>query len=499
MEPMSTGPVSENTSESADAVTSAPLPVEEYQPRDGDQLLPSTRELEDQRLREDIPWGVRIAAEWSWRIIIILIAVGVLVWLLGHIMLILISLMIAGLLATLLQPVYQLFRKIKIPRVLASMATIAVFLGAVFFILYHVGNIIVNGFSEMADQIQSGIFELINWADETARNFGLEISTDEFNQWINEGLAWIEQNSDAIMSGAVGVGSVAGNIAVGSILVLFTLIFFLSDGPKIWDFLSLFVPSKHRPAIHGAGRRGWTAVSTYMRVQVFVAFVDAVGIGVGAWLLEVPLALPIAVLVFFGGFVPIVGAVVTGAVAVLLAWVAHDFLTAVLMLGVVLLVQQLESNVLQPIVMGRAVKLHPLAVVIAVTAGTTLIGITGALFAVPVLAFINRATQYLNKEEWRNDQRALDMERTVQEEALRREAQKEQIEAEEQASKDSLRRRILETIPGLDPGKHAFGRQKDDSDEDSSRSEVSEVSAAQQRSTDSSSGTEDEDKDSAKK
>lgn len=496
---MSTGPTPENTSESLTTDVADPPPAEEYATGGGEQLLPSAKELDDQRLREDIPWGVRIAAEWSWRIIIILIAVGVLVWLLGHIMLILISLAIAGLLATLLRPLFVLFRKIKFPRILASMTSILVFLAVVFGILFQVGSNIVSGFADMAEQVQDGIFELINWADEMARGFGMEISTEEFNQWMNEALTWIEENSDAIMSGAVGVGSVAGSIAVGSILVLFTLIFFLSDGPKIWDFLVLFVPAKHRPAIHGAGRRGWTSVGTYMRVQVFVAFVDAVGIGLGAWILDIPLALPIAVLVFFGGFVPIVGAVVTGAVAVLLALVAHDFLTALLMLGVVLLVQQLESNVLQPIVMGKAVKLHPLAVVIAVTAGTTLIGIVGALFAVPVLAFINRVTQYLNKEEWRNDQRALDMERTVKEEALRRAAHKEQIEADEQASIASLRHRLFETIPGLDPEKHSFGRSKRDEGEGAPYETPAPVPAMEQDSEDPRFGPEDEDKDSTKK
>ena len=496
---MSTGPIPENTGGSGNTSVAETPPAEDFTVRDSEQLPPSAKEADDQRLREDIPWGVRIAAEWSWRIIIILIVVGVLVWLLSHIMLILISLAIAGLLATLLRPLYGLFRRIKFPRILASMASILVFLAVVFAILYQVGSLIVDGFAEMAEQIQDGIFELINWADELARGFGMEISTAEFNQWINEGLVWIEENSEAILSGAMGVGSVAGNIAVGSILVLFTLIFFLSDGPKIWDFLSLFVPAKHRPAIHGAGRRGWTSVSTYMRVQVFVAFVDAVGIGLGAWILDVPLALPIAVLVFFGGFVPIVGAVVTGAVAVLLAWVAQDLLTAVLMLGVVLLVQQIESNVLQPIVMGKAVKLHPLAVVIAVTAGTTLIGIVGALFAVPVLAFINRATQYLNKEEWRGDQRALDMERTVKEEALRRAAQRDQIEAEEQASIASLRQRILETIPGLDPERHAFGRQKSEADEEDPQQTPAPVPAADQVREDSPAGPEDDDKDPTKK
>lgn len=469
MEPMSTGQTPERGSESAvqaPATTYAVEhpPAEETTPEVSPAAESGTpsKLSEEQRLREDIPWGVRIAAEWSWRLIIILIAVGVLVWLLGHVMLILISLAIAGLLATLLRPLHNLFVKAKFPRILAAMTSILVMLVTVIGILYLVGQQIVTGFAQMAEQVQTGIFELIDWADDFAQDLGLTISTEEFNEWLDEILGWIQDNQEAIMSGAIGVGSVAGNIAVGAILVLFTLIFFLSDGRKLWDFMVLFTPAKHRPAIHGAGRRGWMSVGTYMRVQVFVAFVDAVGIGLGAWFLDVPLAVPIAVLVFFGGFVPIVGAVVTGAVAVLLAWAANDFWNALIMLGVVLLVQQLESNVLQPIVMGKAVKLHPLAVVLAVTAGTTLIGIPGALFAVPVLAFIKRAIEYLHREEWRGDEEALAMDRTVQEEALRRAAHKEKLEAQEQASRATLKRRIFETIPGLHPDRPPFGRRSDD-------------------------------------
>lgn len=436
----------------------APLPGSEDSPdTPGSVEVPvSARVAEEQRIQEDIPWGVRIAAAWSWRALIILAGIGVAVWLLGHVMLILIALMIAALLATLLRPVHNGLVYLKFPRILASFTSILVMLGVVFFILYHVGQEIITGFAEMAGQVEAGIFEAIEWADQLARDFGINVSTEEFNQWINELLRWVEENQDAIMSGAVGVGSVAGNIAIGTILVLFTLIFFLADGRKIWDFLVVFAPSKHRAAIHGAGRRGWTSVGTYMRVQVFVAFVDAVGIGLGAYFLEVPLALPIAVLVFFGGFVPIVGAVVTGAVAVLLAWVAHDFLTALIMFAVVIGVQQLESNVLQPVIMGKAVKLHPLAVILAVTAGTTLLGIVGALFAVPVLAFINRATQYLVKEEWRGDQEALSMERAIKEESLVKAAHKEKIEAEEQASIATLRKRLFQTLPVLD--KSPFAR-----------------------------------------
>ncbi|GAA1807756.1 AI-2E family transporter [Nesterenkonia flava] len=417
----------------------------------------SPRVAEEQRIQDDIPWGVRIAAAWTWRILIILAGVGVAVWLLGHVMLILIALAVAALLSTLLRPLHNVFVKIKFPRVLAAITTILVMLAGVAGILYLVGNEIIQGFAEMSEQVEAGIYEAIDWVDDTARQLGFEISTDEVNQMLGEIQTWLQENQDTIMSGAMGVGSAATNIGIGTVLVLFTLIFFLADGRKIWDFLVLFAPGKHRPAIHGAGRHGWTAVGTYMRVQVLVAFVDAVGIYIGAIILDVPLALPIAVLVFFGGFVPVVGAVVTGAVAVILAWVAHDLVTALIMLGVVILVQQIESNVLQPIIMGKAVKLHPLAVVLAVTAGTTLMGIPGALFAVPVLAFIKRATHYITKEEWRGDPEALEMERVQMEETLKRAAQKEQIEAEEQASLATLKRRIKETLPGLDPDRPGFG------------------------------------------
>ncbi|WP_300342291.1 AI-2E family transporter [Nesterenkonia sp.] len=464
---MSTGQTPEDRPSQSSETTYAVAHPEAEPAAVGDQppgQFASPRLAEEQRIQDDIPWGVRIAAAWSWRAIMILVAAGVAIWLLSHVLLILFALMVAGLLSTLLKPLHTAFRRLKFPRILAAVSAILLFLGVVVGLLMLVGQQIIQGFTEMTDQVMSGIYDLIDWADRTAQGFGLEVSPDQFNQAIEEFVGWIQQNQDTIMSSAVGFGSAATNITVGAVLVLFTLIFFLADGRRIWDFLVVFVPSKHRPAIHGAGRRGWTAVGTYMRVQVFVAFVDALGIFIGAVILNVPLPLPIAVLVFFGGFVPVVGAVVTGAVAVLLAWVAHDFFTALMMLGVVILVQQIESNVLQPVIMGKAVRLHPLAVVLAVTAGTTLMGIPGALFAVPVLAFINRATQYLVKEEWRGDDEALAMERAVKEEALMRAAHREKVEAEDRASLDTIKQRLFETIPGLDPERSRFLRRYQDDD-----------------------------------
>lgn len=415
---------------------------------------------DEERLQEDIPWGVRIAAEWSWRVIVILIFAGVLIWLLSYVSLLLIPLMVAALLSTLLKPLHSLFRRIRIPEVLSAITTILVFLAFVFGLLFLVGQEIVQGFAEMADQVTEGAMELVNMADEVAQDFGINISSDEFNTWLTEAQNFVTDNSDAIMGGAMAVGSFAGNLTIGGILALFTLIFFLADGRRIWDFSVNFVPRKHRPAIHGAGRKGWKALGTYMRVQVFVAAVDAVGIALGALILGVPLWFPIGVLVFLASFIPIVGAVATGIIAVLLALVANGPVNALLMLGVVLLVQQLESNVLQPIVMGKAVKLHPLAVVLAVTAGSSLLGIVGALFAVPVLAFVNRATQYIAKEEWRNDELALQMERVQREALVMQEAARQQQEAEDEEAHVALKRRIKETVPGLSPDKPAFSRRQ---------------------------------------
>ncbi|GAB3192499.1 AI-2E family transporter [Nesterenkonia suensis] len=411
-----------------------------------------------ERIQEDIPWGVRIAAAWSWRVLLILAFTGVLLWLLSYVSLLIIPLLVAALLATLLRPVHDFLRKLRFPRILAAITTILLLIAFVLGLLFQVGQEIVAGFAEMADQVRTGVMELVAAAEGIGRDLGISISAEEFDQWVAEVTQWVQDNSESILGGAMSIGSTAGNLAVGLILALFTLIFFLSDGRRIWDFSVNFVPRKFRPAIHGAGRRGWTSLGTYVRVQVFVAAVDAVGIGIGAALLGVPLALPVAVLVFLGSFIPIIGAVVTGAIAVLLALVANGLVNALLMLGVVLLVQQIESNVLQPIVMGKAVKLHPLAVVLAVTAGTTLLGIVGALFAVPVLAFINRSVRYIVKEEWRHDDEAVAMEREQQEEELRRVAARREIEAQEQETQAGIKRRFLETMPGLDPDKPAFPR-----------------------------------------
>lgn len=346
------------------------------------------------RVATDVPYGLTVAAAWSWRILLVLAMAGAGIWLLSHVSLLVIPLIVAALLATLLSPVHRRFRRWGVPAGLSVTVIIIGFILLVVGILTLVGQQLAVGFADMRDQIMLGVQGIVEWLA------GMGVTTDQWNDIFDNLGDAVRNNSQQILSGALGFGSTAGNIAAGTVLAIFALIFFLYDGQRIWRFCLNFVPRRHREAIDGAGKLGWSSLGSYVRVQIFVAFVDAVGIGMGAWVLDVPLALPIGVLVFFGSFIPIVGAFLTGAVAVLLALVANGPIISLIMLGWVLVVQQIEGNVLQPLVMGRAVSLHPLAVFLAVAGGTAVLGIVGAVFAVPLMAFLNATIKHLHAKPW---------------------------------------------------------------------------------------------------
>jgi predicted PurR-regulated permease PerM len=186
-----------------------------------------------------------------------------------------------------------------------------------------------------------------------------------------------------------------GRLAGGAALCIFCLIFFLHDGDRIWRFLTRIVPVEHRDRVDLAGRRGFAALGHYVRATVVVAMIDSLTIGIGLSIVGVPLAVPLAALIFLGAFVPILGAFVTGTVAVLVALVAKSLVSALVVLGLLVAVMQIEGHVLQPLLLGRAVRLHPLAVVLGIGVGLTLAGIPGALLAVPLLAVLNAGIRSL--------------------------------------------------------------------------------------------------------
>lgn len=353
----------------------------------------------------DIPYGVRIAAAWSWRVAIIIGCTGLLLWLLSHVSLLVIPLMIAALLAGLLAPVVRLLRGWNLPNGLATGVTMVAFLALIAGLLLLVGRTMARGMMSLWQQALAGISQVQHWLSTGP----LHLTNQDVDRYVDGALAQLQSNSDTILSGAVSWGSTLGHFAAGLLLALFSLVFFLLEGERIWAFVVRLMPRQARAATDGAGRRGWVSLVNYVRVQLFVAFIDAVGIGVGAAILGVPLAFPLGGLVFIGSFIPVVGALVTGALAVLLALVANGWVNALIMLAVVLLVQQAESHILQPLVMGRAVSLHPLAVVLAVTGGSLIAGIAGALFAVPVMAVLNTMVRYISARGWETpDGAALD-------------------------------------------------------------------------------------------
>ncbi|MFJ4026999.1 AI-2E family transporter [Paenarthrobacter sp. NPDC089989] len=360
---------------------------------------PDAKTRSDRQIAEDIPYGVRIAAAWSWRAGLILVMIGILVWLLGKVSFLIIPVMVAALLAGLLYPVVVWLRNLKVPNGLAVAITVLAFIGVIAGALALVGRQLVQGFGELWQEALAGIQQIQTWLADGP----LHLTADQIDKYIADAANALQNNSSSILSGALSFGSTAGHFAAGLVLALFILIFFLLEGSRIWAFLVRLLPKKARRATDGAGRRGWTSMVNYVRIQMFVAFVDAVGIGVGAAIIQVPLALPLAVLVFIGSFIPVVGALVTGAIAVLLALVANGPVNALIMLAIVLLVQQLESHILQPLVMGKAVALHPVAVILTVAAGSYLAGIPGALFAVPILAVVNTAVRYIAGRTWEHD------------------------------------------------------------------------------------------------
>lgn len=351
-----------------------------------------------------VPFGVMVAGAWAWRVGLILVVGAMLIWLLSTVTVLVIPIMVAALLSALLHPIVNGLKKLGLPRglsvAIAEVGLIVLVVGG----LFLVGRQMASGITDLSKQAITGMIQIQDWL--TSGPLGL--SNDQIGKYLDDALAALQDNSNTIAAKALGIGTGFGHFTVGLLLTMFILIFFLLEGEKIWAFVVGFFPRRARPAVDGAGHRGWVSLGSYVRVQIFVAAVDAVGIGAGAAIIQVPLALPLGVLVFIGSFVPVVGALVTGAVAVLLALVANGWVNALIMLGIVLLVQQAESHLLQPFIMGKAVSLHPVAVILAVAAGSTVAGILGALFAVPVLAVANSFIRYIAERQWEHDPKLLE-------------------------------------------------------------------------------------------
>jgi putative heme transporter len=334
---------------------------------------------------------VRKTAAWAWRLLAIFAAIVAVLWAAKELEIIVVPVALATLLAALLLPVVDFLDRRGAPRggavALVLLGGIAVVGGILAFVITQ----FIEGAPALVEQVSTSIKGVGDWLTQGP----LHVNQEQIDNARKSAIEALQNNQEKLTSGAVSTAATLTEIVTGALLVLFTLIFVLHGGRNIYGFVTKVFPENVRERVRDAGRAGFRSLVGYVRATFLVALVDAVGIGTGLAIMGVPLALPLASLVFLGAFIPLVGAVIAGFFAVIVALIAKGWIYALITLGLIIAVQQLEGHVLQPLVMGRAVSIHPLAVVLAIAGGGVLAGIVGALLAVPTVAFLNSAVRVL--------------------------------------------------------------------------------------------------------
>ncbi|MFJ9678545.1 AI-2E family transporter [Streptomyces sp. NPDC101194] len=338
-----------------------------------------------------IPWGMRVAAEAGWRLLVLAGTLWVMMRVISAVQLVVLAFVAALLVTAMLQPTVARLRRYGLPRGLATAVTAIlgfVIIGLVgWFVVWQV----MDNIDTLSDKVRTGIDDLKNWLLDSP----FHVTEQQINDVAKNLSDTIGTNTEQITSAGLQGVTVMVELLTGMLLAMFSTLFLLYDGKRIWHWVLKLVPAQARPGVAGAGPRAWRTLTAYVRGTVLVALIDAIFIGLGIWFLKVPMAVPLAVFIFLFAFIPLIGAVVSGALAVVVALVTEGVFTALMVLVVVLAVQQIEGHVLQPFILGRAVRVHPLAVVLSVAAGGMIAGIGGAVVAVPLVAVTNTVVGYL--------------------------------------------------------------------------------------------------------
>jgi predicted PurR-regulated permease PerM len=375
----------------ADEAATAEPEADDFEPppRDPEVVHDSTTSLDD----AEVPHSLRIAAAWSWRLIVVGVVGWALLHFIGIVSFVVIPLAIALLLSALLAPAVGWLLRLRLNRSLATFLVLIFGLAVIAGTLTLVISQFIDGASELTQKASDGVRQIQQWL----KTGPLQLSDAQVTRAIDNAQDWVNAHTSQLTSTGIATAATLFEVITGMLLVLFSTFFFLRDGRKIWRFIVRLFPVNARWSLADAGDASWVTLGAYVRATVLVAFIDAVGIGTALVILNIPFPFPLAALVFLGAFIPIVGASVSGAVAVLVALVDQGWVIALIVLGAVILVQQVEGHVLQPLIMGRAVAIHPLVVIIGIACGATLAGIIGALVAVPLIAVLNTGVRRLSR------------------------------------------------------------------------------------------------------
>ncbi|WP_370892854.1 AI-2E family transporter [Janibacter sp. GXQ6167] len=338
--------------------------------------------------------GVTAVSRWSLRLLIIAAGIAVLWWLLGKVWVGVFPVMLALIVTTVLWPPTGWLQRKGMPPALSAVIVLLGSIGLVIGVFVALVPSLVSQSGDLAKATADGLNQVQRRLSEPPFN----IDSQAINNYVDQATAWLQGRAGDIASGVFTGVSMITSAIITLLLVFVLTFFFLKDGPKFLPFLRRFAGRESGRHLTEVLTRSWNTLGGFIRTQAIVAGIDAIGIGIGLVVLQVPLAFALAVLTFFGGFVPILGAFVAGALAVLVALVAKGPTTAILVLIVVLVVQQLESNVLQPILQGKSMELHAGVILLSVAAGSTLFGIVGAFLAVPVAAVVAVIIRYMSEQ-----------------------------------------------------------------------------------------------------
>lgn len=330
---------------------------------------------------------------WGLRIVVIAAAAFVVGWGIGHMWMVLFPASMALIVATVLAPPVSWLRSKGVPSPLAAAVVVVSFIAALVGVIAILTPQVAGQTGEIASSASSGLQKVRDWVTGEPLN----LSEGQITSMISAMQDKLQESASAISSGVFSTISTATSIIINLVLVLMLTFFFVKDGHRFLPWVATL--GGHRAGDHLTDvlSRVWNTLGGFIRTQTLVAFIDAVIIGAGLAILGSPLAVPLAVITFFGGYIPIVGAFISGALAVLVTLVTNDYKDALIALIIVIAVQQLEGNVLSPILQGKNMNLHPAVVLLSVTAGGSLFGITGAFLAVPVVASVAEILRYVNE------------------------------------------------------------------------------------------------------
>jgi predicted PurR-regulated permease PerM len=341
--------------------------------------------------RAQVPWAYDLAAAWAWRFIVIAVAMLMILWTLKFFVVVVFPVVIALFISALTAPVVNLLQRLYVPRKLAAFLVVVGGVAIVALLLTFVGQQVASSVDQLSEKVSGGLGEIRDWL----QTGPLNASDSQIDKWIEDVQNYVQTQGKDLSTHATELGTALSHIVAGFFIILFSTYFFLADGHLIWAWVVRMFPRAARSRADSSGRVAWNSLTQFVRATVLVAGTDAIGIMIAAAILNVPLVSAIGVIVFLGAFIPLIGAFLSGGVAVLVALVAQGPVVALLMLGGVVLVQQIEAHVLQPFLMGRFVSVHPLGVILAIATGAIVGGIIGALVAVPLAAALNAVVQHL--------------------------------------------------------------------------------------------------------